>query len=86
MPVITEKRLRHLEHAAQTGLELKEVFENKASKIVTLIAGGIKKYTIEKPAGVTDEQHQHYIDQIELLAASLESMPLKSENKNDSYH
>lgn len=76
MPHLSEKQFRRLQSDAEKGRKASKVFESQATKITSLVAGGLRKYHIEKPEGVTDEQHNHYLDQIGLLASSLESMPL----------
>lgn len=79
MPYLSEKNHRRLLKEAALGRLAKEGFEDKVIKIVPLIAGGIRNFHIEKAEGVTDEQHNHYVETIGLISATLEAMPVKQD-------
>lgn len=76
MPYLSSKNYKRLQDDANNGRKAQKVFEHKAKSIAVLIGGGLRKYQLEKPEGVTDKQHNEYLDQLGLLASSLESMPL----------
>lgn len=77
MPYITEKQLRRYKDDSAKSQRAKAEFEHKTGKIVTLIAGGIRKFELSKPEGVTEEQHNKYLEQLDFMAGCLESMPVK---------
>lgn len=79
MPFISEKHLKRLTDDAKKGREAKATFESKLTKIIPILAGGIRRYHIDKVDGVTNEQHHEYMEQIQKLSFTLESMPVKSE-------
>lgn len=76
MPHLSEKQYRRLLDDAEQGRKAKVVFESKLNKIVPIIAGGIRRFHIDKVKGVTPEQHNEYMEQIQKLSFTLESMPI----------
>ena len=79
MPYVTEKQLRRYKADSEKSQRAKAEFEYKTGKIVSLIAGGIRKFELKKPEGVTDEQHNKYLEQLDFMASCLESMPVKEQ-------
>ena len=77
MPVVTEKYLRHLKKKAESGSKAEAKLKAALADLAPTLAEGVESYQLPKAEGVTEEQHQHYLDQLKLIAFDLKTLGMQ---------